>query len=564
MTGLEKLIGLLAALFAIGGVVASLFGQTNLGISSGLALGVVLLFFLAQILREARRQKRSTELLRESSQLTRDAARGACNEANSAKREVVSHSRKIRALIKDQFQMSDRRDRTQVEALEVVHSKAVESAAQLNALVSAAEKHVIREGRSTRAALRDATATLTEEVEGRSRQVRSQVVAERRSILEGVAKSDALISDVIAFRSGDVRNDIQIVMQKWTAQIDSLRDVVDAVEVKVEEDLSASRAALRATESLVDASLADSLNELQDRLSDQQVAFARMAARADGLASVSDVEEVLRILGQTKSEMDKMGEECRQSLTGLTETLDAFPEDVSNSFGRVDSGLAHIVARQAKESTKLIVAMRSETQEVEALMQLYSDLEPRWVMPSLGRWALDARSALHLRQLVEDKKPKRILEFGGGSSTVWLAYLCEKFDAELISIDHHPKFHQRTRDALERHDLSGVVDTRLGVLEDYDLDGESFSWYARSSYSDLSDIDMLFIDGPPSTTGSLARYPALPLLKGALCPGALVLLDDADRPDEITTLERWNASFAGFTRIHEGVSRLAVLAPSDS
>lgn len=564
MTTLEKLIGLLAVLLAIVGAVVSLFGQPELGISAGLALGVVLLFFLAQVLREVRMQKRSTELLRDSTQLTRDAARSAFNEANSAKREVMSHSRKVRALIKDQFQMSYRRDRAQAKAADIAHSSVVESTAQLHALVSRSEQHVIREGRSTRAALRDATEALTEEVEGRSRQVRSQVVAERRSILEGVAKSDALISDVIALRSGDVRKDIQIVMQKWIAQNDSLRDVVDAVEMKVEENLSASRAALRATESLIDASLSDSLTELQDRLREQQGAFTRMAARVDGLASVSVVEDVLRVVGQGNSEVDRLGEESRRAWAGLAETLDAIPEELKDSFGRVDTGLAHIVARQAKESNKLIVAMRSETQEVEALMQLYSDLEPRWVMPSLGRWALDARSALHLRQLVEDKKPKRIVEFGGGSSTVWLAYLCEKIDAELISIDHHPTFHQRTRDALERHGLSGVVDTRLGELEDYELDGESFSWYARSSYRDLTDIDMLFIDGPPSTTGSLARYPALPLLQDALSPAALVLLDDADRADEMTTLERWDASFAGLTRIHEGVSRLAVLAPIES
>ncbi len=71
-------------------------------------------------MREARRLRRSTELLAESVRMTRAVAQDARDEAVSAKRESVAHSRRIRTLIQDQAQKSYRRDRnlkTHLEAL---------------------------------------------------------------------------------------------------------------------------------------------------------------------------------------------------------------------------------------------------------------------------------------------------------------------------------------------------------------------------------------------------------------------------------------------------------------
>ena len=50
---------------------------------------------------------------------------------------------------------------------------------------------------------------------------------------------------------------------------------------------------------------------------------------------------------------------------------------------------------------------------------------------------------------------------------------------------------------------------------------------------------MLVIDGPPETTGPLARYPAGPLLFPRLKPGASIFIDDAHRHDEKEAVARW-------------------------
>jgi hypothetical protein len=49
------------------------------------------------------------------------------------------------------------------------------------------------------------------------------------------------------------------------------------------------------------------------------------------------------------------------------------------------------------------------------------------------------------------------------------------------------------------------------------------------------------VDGPPGYGEGMAasRYPALPALRGKLAPGALVVLDDAEREPEQRILAQW-------------------------
>ncbi len=73
------------------------------------------------------------------------------------------------------------------------------------------------------------------------------------------------------------------------------------------------------------------------------------------------------------------------------------------------------------------------------------------------------------------------------------------------------------------------------------LGGETLTWYDPAVFADLSDIDLLFVDGPPGKSGPLARFPAVPVLADRCRPGAVVLLDDGGRPQERRMADRWIA-----------------------
>jgi hypothetical protein len=72
-----------------------------------------------------------------------------------------------------------------------------------------------------------------------------------------------------------------------------------------------------------------------------------------------------------------------------------------------------------------------------------------------------------------------------------------------------------------------------------DIDGTPFIWYSLSSLADVNDLDVLLVDGPPGSTGALARFPAYPLLREKLAPSALILIDDVHRNDERSAVDKW-------------------------
>ena len=65
-------------------------------------------------------------------------------------------------------------------------------------------------------------------------------------------------------------------------------------------------------------------------------------------------------------------------------------------------------------------------------------------------------------------------------------------------------------------------------------------------------IDLLLVDGPPAYAvgHGLARYPALPVLRDRLAPGATVVLDDVERPGGIA---RRIAAGSSSTRAETGL-----------
>ena len=211
-------------------------------------------------------------------------------------------------------------------------------------------------------------------------------------------------------------------------------------------------------------------------------------------------------------------------------------------------------------SRHVTTTVRDSTRQIESLAQIYSRFSAtKLPMPSTGGFAIDAQALAHLISLVEERKPRRILELGSGTSTIWLGYLCREFGGSLVTLDHLEKYLAATQTAVDRHNLNHQVEGRLAPLQKINCDGTSFNWYALEALKDLSDIDMLVVDGPPAATGPQARYPSLPMLIDRLATNATVVLDDAHRRDELKIVEEWEASFPEFTRIENGTSRLAVL-----
>jgi predicted O-methyltransferase YrrM len=226
--------------------------------------------------------------------------------------------------------------------------------------------------------------------------------------------------------------------------------------------------------------------------------------------------------------------------------------DLAGRIGNlaVESTRTLTTVRRIETDTKVEIKkeIKQTFRQLEALQNLNAVLPVNDVLPATRVWAASPDLLVVLVDLVITERPSLIVECGSGASTLWLALAMRQFeiDGRIIALDHDPVFGGQTRDFLARHGVSDLAEVRDAPLESFSLEGETYSWYARRAWEDLTEIDLLFVDGPPATTGHQARYPALPLLAGSLSPIATAVLDDLVVPDMQKVLQRWLDSYPDF------------------
>jgi predicted O-methyltransferase YrrM len=206
---------------------------------------------------------------------------------------------------------------------------------------------------------------------------------------------------------------------------------------------------------------------------------------------------------------------------------------------RVEAALHNEIKNEIKQTFR----------QLEALQNLSAVLPASDVLPATRGWAASPDLLLVLVDLIITERPSLVVECGSGASTLWLALAMRRFkiDGRIIALDHDPVFGGKTREFLARHDVRDLAEVRDAPLESFSLNGETYSWYASRAWEDLTGIDLLFVDGPPATTGPRARYPALPLLSGSLSPAATAVLDDLVVPDMQEVLRLWLDAYPEFS-----------------
>jgi predicted O-methyltransferase YrrM len=136
-----------------------------------------------------------------------------------------------------------------------------------------------------------------------------------------------------------------------------------------------------------------------------------------------------------------------------------------------------------------------------------------------------------------------VVELGSGVSTVVLARLARELRGTVLAVEHSPGWAAWVRRALERDELEEIATVIEAPLRPHPLSLSDAPWYDADTLGVLpaDGIELLLVDGPPGYGEGMSRsrHPALPALEGRLAPGALVILDDADREGEREILDAW-------------------------
>ena len=167
---------------------------------------------------------------------------------------------------------------------------------------------------------------------------------------------------------------------------------------------------------------------------------------------------------------------------------------------------------------------------------------------------------------------RRIVELGSGVSTVLLARLLAQrrtTGARLAAIEHDARWARWLTGQLAREGTGDdVVVVEAPLVLGHPAADEQLGWYDGAAVAAGLDttfggepIDLLVVDGPPAVAAGhgTSRYPALPVLRERLAPGATVVLDDIERAGEQVVLERWEREFGlTFDRQPAGVAMATV------
>ena len=162
----------------------------------------------------------------------------------------------------------------------------------------------------------------------------------------------------------------------------------------------------------------------------------------------------------------------------------------------------------------------------EFYWQLLRLLDLSAPIPSTRSWAASPDVLLTLLDLAKSSKPARVLDLGSGMSTLVLAKSAPQ--AEIISIDNSAEYAGKTKRLLAAHGVTNV-DVRIAPLTPH---VSGVEWYDLTQFRDVTNIDLLFIHGPPGSRNPKARHPAIVECASKLSPRAIIVIDDAGRDGE--------------------------------
>lgn len=260
----------------------------------------------------------------------------------------------------------------------------------------------------------------------------------------------------------------------------------------------------------------------------------------------------LRSLRSDLSEIDKSVDKTSRLLSNLRREI--APATLA-ALAASDPGTA-LTPSQASPAA----ATSDLLDQVQAISSLHALVPMPTISPAMGGWAASADVVAELVYDVLSRRPSLIVECGSGVSTLWLAATVRHFqlDTKIVSLEHDEAFADDTRARLVSAGLEDLVDIRVAPLTETSVDGAETTWYDPARVDDLTNIGLLFVDGPPETTGPLARRPAVPVLIDRLAPTATIIMDDSKRAGEREIAALWQAYLPDFEYRHLPLQKGAI------
>ncbi|GAK96453.1 hypothetical protein JCM19294_1966 [Nonlabens tegetincola] len=163
-------------------------------------------------------------------------------------------------------------------------------------------------------------------------------------------------------------------------------------------------------------------------------------------------------------------------------------------------------------------------------------------------WSISPVALQYIFNYLLSYKPKAILEFGAGYSTICIAKFIKtaKLDCTLYTVDENKEWIEKVAIYLKEADCDSFTNLIHAPLVDLDSENLKYKnqsrWYNTDSFNKIqsdSSISLVIVDGPSGYKSPFIRYSAYPFLKSSVSKDCVWLLDDTFRTTEKSIIESW-------------------------
>ncbi|PHQ28661.1 O-methyltransferase [Leeuwenhoekiella nanhaiensis] len=163
-------------------------------------------------------------------------------------------------------------------------------------------------------------------------------------------------------------------------------------------------------------------------------------------------------------------------------------------------------------------------------------------------WTMTPQAIVHALNIIAITKPKAVIEFGSGATTIYIAKLIsmENRYVQFYSVESDELWMSQIKELLIQQNLEKYVKfihAPIVQIESNIAFQNQKKWYdpkiIRKKIESVDHFDFVIVDGPWGATTPYARYSAFPVLKDLTSTSTKWLLDDTDRPEEMQIAEMW-------------------------
>lgn len=219
-------------------------------------------------------------------------------------------------------------------------------------------------------------------------------------------------------------------------------------------------------------------------------------------------------------------------------------------------GISYFIVRQnvqlrselSQKDDVISELLKNEFNQNQALFNIHGSLNIDKPLPRFrDDWSVAPDFGLLVVEEILHNEVEHIIEFGSGLTSILIGYALKKQSkGTLVTFDHEEPYFSKTKSNIADHNLDEFIDIKLAPLTEIKIDDHEGIWYEQKSLSDVQDIELVIVDGPPGHIQSLSRYPALPLVYSKLSASCSIFVDDYHRKDEQEMVDRWLKDFPEF------------------